>query len=94
VRGPDRTTRVVLAAAALLAALTTVAWRQSSARETMKALADVDRQIELARDEREELTRELMVKEGRAWVLDEAARRLGLRAPREAEVQFLPGVDP
>ena len=93
-RGLDRSGRVVLSVAAVLAALTTVAWRQSSARGTMKALTDLERQIELARDEREDLARTLMVMEGRNWVLVEAERRLGLRSPREAELQFLPGVGP
>jgi len=91
-RQRDRTVRIALGAAAVLAALTTVAWRQSSARETMQQLAELERQLELADDRREILARELMVKEGRAWVLEEAARRLGLRPPREAELQFLPGV--
>jgi hypothetical protein len=85
---------VVLSVAAILAALTTVAWRQSSARGTMKALTDLERQIELARDEQEVLSRDLMVKEGRNWILAEAERRLGLRPPREAELQFIPGVGP
>lgn len=93
-RALDRNGRVVLSVAAVLAALTTVAWRQSSARGTMKALADLERQIELARDEHEELARDLMVMEGRNWILSEAQRRLGLRSPREAELQFLPGVGP
>ena len=93
-RGLDRSGRVVLSVAAILAALTTVAWRQSSARGTMKALTDLERQIELARDEQEVLSRDLMVKEGRNWILAEAERRLGLRPPREAELQFIPGVGP
>ena len=91
-RQRDRTVRISLGAAAILAALTTVAWRQSSARETMQHLAEVERQLELAMDQREILARNLVVIEGRAWVLEEAAARLGLRPAREAEVQFLPGV--
>lgn len=82
-----------MGAAAVVAALVTVAWRQSSAREVMEELAEVERQLELAADERELLARELMVMEGRAWVLQQSGARLGMRPPREDEFQFLPGVE-
>lgn len=78
--------RAVLALAAVVGALTLVAWRQSTARETMRALEDVVRELALAADEHEELVRRLVATEGRSWVGAEAARRLGLRPPTEREV--------
>lgn len=78
--------RTVLALAAVVGALTLVAWRQSTARETMAALDDVVRDLALAADEQEELARRLVVIEGRSWIGAEAARRLGLRPPTEREV--------
>lgn len=78
--------RAVLALAAVVGALTLVAWRQSTARETMAALDDVVRELALAADEREELARRLVVIEGRSWIGAEAARRLELRPPTEREV--------
>ncbi|MGI9625356.1 MAG: hypothetical protein ACR2QM_00855 [Longimicrobiales bacterium] len=90
----DRTLRIALGVAAVITALTTVAWRQSAARETMEQLADLERELTLAVDERELLARDLMVKEGRVWVGEQAAARLQMRAPSEHEVQFLPGVAP
>lgn len=91
-RAKDRTVRIALGAAAVVAALTMVALRQSAARETMQRLADLDRELTLGIDERETLARNLMVKEGRAWIGEAAGARLGMRAPTENEVQVLAGV--
>lgn len=63
-----------------------VAWRQSTAHETMLALEDVARQTTVAADERAELARQLVRLEARSWIGAEASRRLDLRAPTESEV--------
>ena len=73
--------------------LTAVAWRQSTARETMEALAAAERELAIAIDEREELARDLAAMETRPWVGAEAARRLGMRAPTENEVVIASGGD-
>lgn len=78
--------KAVLALAALLAALALVAWRQSTARETMAELDEVVRQLALAADERQELDRRVASVEKRSWVEAEVGRRLGLRPPRDGEV--------
>lgn len=85
--------RVVVALVAVLGALALVAWRQSKARETMANLEDVVRELAVAGDEREELLRQLARLEGRTWVAAEAARRLGLRPPRDGEVVIPSGGD-
>ena len=73
--------------------LTAVAWRQSTARETMEALAAAERELAIAIDEREELARDLAAMETRPWIGGEAARRLGMRAPTEEEVVIASGGD-
>ncbi len=80
------TGRAIFALAAVLTSLATVAWRQSTARETMEALDRLARELAVAADQREELARRLVVIEGRPWISTEAARRLGLRPATEREV--------
>lgn len=75
------------------ASLTAVAWRQSTARETMEELDAAERELAIAIDEREELARGLAAMETRPWVGGEAARRLGMRAPTENEVVIASGGD-
>ncbi len=70
----------------MLAALALVAWRQSTTRETMQRLQDVERELAIAADERETLVRRLTQIEARPRVAAEAARRLGLRPPNDHEV--------
>jgi len=83
--------RAIVVAVSFLAALTVVAWRQSTTRETMAEIQRVNRELAVAADEREELARELVGIEGRPWIGAEAARRLGLRAPRDREVVIVAG---
>lgn len=83
--------RVVLVLALYAAALTVVAWRQSTTRETMEEIGRLSRELAVAADEREELARDLVGLEQRPWVVAEAARRLGLRPPREEELVFTSG---
>ena len=83
--------RVILGFVAILAALTVLAWRQSTVRETMEELDRLARELAVVADEREELARRLVNLEGRPWIGAEAARRLGLRAPSEREVVIASG---
>lgn len=89
-----RAGRVVLAIAAVLAALAVVAWRQSATRETMQDLDRADRELAVARDELEEVRRELVAVESRRWIAAEAVRRLGLRPPTQREVILTSGGAP
>ena len=83
--------RAIVVAVSFLAALTAVAWRQSTTRETMAGIQRLTRELAVAADEREELVRELVGLEGRPWIGAEASRRLDLRAPRDREVVIAAG---
>ena len=86
-----RTGRVILALVAYAVALTAIAWRQSTTRETMAEIDRLFRELVVAADVREELAREVLGLEDRRWVVAEAARRLGLRPPGEEEVVIASG---
>ena len=92
--GSVRMVRMVLVLALYAGALTVVAWRQSTTRETMEEIGRGSRELAVAADEREVLARDLLGLERRRWVVAEAARRLGLRPPREEEVVFATGKSP
>lgn len=83
--------RAVLVLALYAGALTVVAWRQSTTRETMAGIDRLQRELAIAAEEREELARDLLGMEQRTWVVAEAGRRLGLRPPREEEMVFMTG---
>lgn len=85
--------KAILVLAVVLASLTAVAWRQSTARETMEELGAAERELAIAIEEREELARELSAMETRPWIGGEAAKRLGMRAPTENEVVITSGGD-
>ena len=89
--GTIRMGRVVLVLTLYGLALTVVAWRQSTTRETMEEIGRLSRELAVAADEREELARDVLGLEQRPWVVAEAARRLGLRPPREEEVVIMSG---
>lgn len=89
--GRIRIGRAVLVLALYAGALTVVAWRQSTTRETMEEIGRLSRELAIAAEEREELARDLLGVEQRPWVLAEAGRRLGLRPPREEEMVFMTG---
>lgn len=84
--------RAGIALAAMLAALALVAWRQSTTRETMQRLQDVERELAISADAREELARQVTQLEARPRIAAEAARRLGLRPPDDHEVVIPAGV--
>ena len=89
--GTIRIGRVILVLILYAGALTIVAWRQSTTRETMEEIAGLSRELAIAAEERELLNRDLLGLEQRRWVVAEAGRRLGLRPPREEEVVFVAG---
>lgn len=83
--------RAIFALAVVLASLTMVAWRQSTAHETMEELDAAARELAVVIEERERLARELAAIEARPWIGAEAAKRLGMRAPNEDEVVITSG---
>ena len=89
--GTIRMGRMVLVLTLYMVALTVVAWRQSTTRETMEEIGRLSRELAIAADEKEELARDVLGLEQRPWVVAEAARRLGLRPPREDEVVITSG---
>lgn len=89
--GRVRMGRVVLVLTMYAAALTVVAWRQSTTRETIEEIGRLSRELAVSADEREELARDVLGLEQRRWVVAEAGRRLGLRPPREEEVVITSG---
>jgi len=89
--GRVRMGRAILVLALYAAALTTVAWRQSTTRETIEEIGRLSRELAVEADEREALARNVLSLEQRRWVAAEAGRRLGLRPPREEEVVITSG---
>ena len=83
------TTRVGLAVAVLLAALSLVAWRQGRALEALGALDRVHRDISLAEAEGAELHRRIQYLESRGRVVPEARDKLGMHMPDAAEQVLL-----
>ena len=83
--------RAALAIAALLAALSLVAWRQARAFEALGELDQVRRQISLAEAERAELYRRLQYLESRGRVVPAARERLGMKTPEASEIVMLNG---
>ncbi len=80
------TIRMAIAFAALLAALTSVVWRQSRALEVMRDLDGVRQARALAEAERARLAHEAQRLESRPRILVAAAARLGMRVPAAAEI--------
>lgn len=92
-RGPP-VIRAVLLVAGLLASLTLVVWRQSTALEMLRGLDAVrqERIVEEAR--RASLSRRVEELESRARVSMAARERLGMRVPTGAELVILPMAEP
>ncbi|MBW3555111.1 MAG: hypothetical protein KY466_16510 [Gemmatimonadetes bacterium] len=92
-RGPP-VIRAVLLLTGLLASLTLVVWRQSTALEMLRGLDAVrqERIVEEAR--RASLSRRVEELESRARVSVAARERLGMRVPSGAELVILPMAEP
>lgn len=74
---------------ALLVAMSLVPWRQSRALEVLAEMDRVERELTLARAEKERLREEVEGLESRERVVREARERLGLRMPSAREVVIL-----
>lgn len=85
---------VALAVAALLAALSLVAWRQTRAIEGLAELERVRRETSLVLAERAELVRRVQHLESRGRVVPEARARLGMRTPDASQMVILFGEAP
>jgi cell division protein FtsL len=85
------TTLVAMAAAALLASLSLVAWRQARAMEAFEHLDDLRREVTLGEAERADLEGRVHFLESRSRVVTEAEEELGMRMPDAAEIVILPG---
>ena len=86
--------RGIVVAVAVTASLATLAWRQSTTRETLEALDRLDTELAVLADRQEELALELVGIERRPWIVAEAAGRLGLRPPSERETVIASGGTP
>lgn len=82
---------VALAVAALLAALSLVAWRQSRALEALADLEHVRREISLVEAERADLLRRIQYLESRQRVVPAARAQLGMHTPDASEMVILSG---
>jgi len=85
---------IVLAVALLLAGLSSVAWRQSRAREELAELDAVRREISLMIAERNELVNRIQSLESLGRVIPEAERRLDMRLPKDGEIVLLARTEP
>lgn len=89
-RSHSGTIRLALCFAGLLAALTMVIWRQSLALETLRTLDRLRDERALAEAERSDLVRQIEQSESRAFVVEAAHERLGMRVPFAHEIVILP----
>lgn len=87
-KGMTGPVRVAVAGAALLGALSLVAWRQGRALDHLEALEQVQDAIAIELAEQTELAQRIGDLEGFEHVSGEAGRRLGLRQPSETEMRF------
>jgi cell division protein FtsL len=88
VRGQG-TIRVALAFAALLAALTSVVWRQSRALEELRVLDEVRSERAIREAERATLMASIQTLEGRARIRRVAETQLGMRVPTAEDLVTL-----
>jgi cell division protein FtsL len=88
--GAQGTVRVALAFAALLGALALVVHRQSNALVILRELDALRSERALVEAERAEVAASIQVLTSRTRVVREAAARLGLRVPTNAEMVILP----
>ena len=87
----SRVRRAIFALAVVLGSLAAVAWRQSTARETMEALDRAEQELAIVLDEREEVARDLVDVESWGWIVEQAVRRLDLRPATQGEVIITSG---
>ncbi len=85
--------RTAAAMLALLLSLGFVVWRQARALDALAELDRIGARRMLLAAELAELDRRMQMLESRAWVVPQAERRLGLRAPQADEIVILPAVN-
>jgi len=85
------TSLVAVAAAALLASLSLVAWRQARAIEALEQLDTLTREVSLGQAEMADLERRVHFLESRGRVVPEAEAELGMKRPDASEVVILLG---
>lgn len=85
--------RTAAAMLALLLSLGFVVWRQARALDALAELDRIGTRRMLLAAELAELDRRMQMFESRAWVVPQAERRLGLRAPQADEIVILPAVN-
>ncbi len=85
--------KVAFAISAFLGSLTLVAWRQGQAYLVMSELDDLRTERSLAEAEAAELSQRIRLHESDAWIIEQAAARLGMRHPTGDEVRILKGDD-
>jgi hypothetical protein len=88
------TSLVALAAAALLASLSLVAWRQARALEALERLDGIQGELGLGEAEQADLLARIRVLESRGRVVPEAREELGMRMPDAGEIVILAGGNP
>lgn len=88
------TSLVALAAAALLASLSLVAWRQAIALEALERLDGIQRELNLGEAEQADLLARIRVLESRGRVVPAAREELGMRMPDAGEIVILAGGNP
>lgn len=84
--------RIAFSLAVFLGSLTVVAWRQGQALTVMEEIEDLRAEISLADAENDEVRQRIQRLQGRSWVTEQAAERLGMSVPEASAQQFLEGV--
>jgi cell division protein FtsL len=87
-------TGLVLAGAALIVALSIVAWRQAQAMEVLALVDGLERDLTLTRAEQVELERRIQALTSRSYVVPTARTRLGMRLPSAEEQVLIEVVGP
>lgn len=86
--------RIGLAIAALLGALSLVAWRQAQAMEVLTLVDGLERELTLTRAEQVELERRIQALTSRSYVVPTARTQLGMRLPSAGEQVLIEMVGP
>jgi cell division protein FtsL len=87
-------TGLVLAGAALIVALSIVAWRQAQAMEVLALVDGLERDLTLTRAEQVELERRIQALTSRSYVVPTARTQLGMRLPSAEEQVLIEVVGP
>ena len=78
----------------LLVALSLVTWRQTRGLALERTVRELEKEQELVRAERVELTRRIEHLRSRSRIVSVARDRLGMHLPGDSEIVFLPVASP